>query len=206
MAERLVHLVDDEESFRRSASFLLRTSGFEVRCWSSGDEFLKELRCLKPGCILLDIRMPGTDGMEVLRVLVERGIALPVIMLSAHGDVPLAVRAMKVGAIDFLQKPFERSALIAAIEAGFNRLADGCAADLQRDSAQRLLAALTERELEVLRRLANGAPNKMIAYDLGISSRTVEVHRAHAMAKLNARSFPDALRVAFAAGLHRTPG
>lgn len=205
MAEQFVHLIDDEESFRRSASFLLRKSGFEVRVWSSGDDFLKDLRALRHGCILLDLSMPGADGMEVLATLIGRGIQLPVIMLSGHGDIPMAVRAMKNGAVDFLQKPFERGALLAALHAGFDRLANACAADLQRADAQRLLAALTERELEILRRLANGAPNKMIAYDLGISSRTVEVHRAHAMAKLNARSFPDALRVAFAAGLHRAP-
>lgn len=204
MDERLVHLVDDDASFQRSAAFLLRTSGFTVQVWSSGDAFLRELRTIRPGCILLDVRMPGIDGTELLSLLSARGVGLPVIMVTGHGDVPLAVRAMQMGALDFLLKPFERAALLSALELGFLRLADRSVAELERVEAERLLAALTERELEVLGHLARGRPNKVVAHDLGISTRTVEVHRSHAMAKLAARSFADALRIAFAAGLHQS--
>lgn len=204
MDERVVHLVDDDASFQRSAAFLLRTSGFTVQVWSSGDAFLRELRTIRPGCILLDVRMPGIDGTELLSLLSARGVGLPVIMVTGHGDVPLAVRAMQMGALDFLLKPFERAALLSALELGFLRLADRSVAELERVEAERLLAALTERELEVLGHLARGRPNKVVAHDLGISTRTVEVHRSHAMAKLAARSFADALRIAFAAGLHQS--
>ncbi|MEI9928826.1 MAG: response regulator FixJ [Sphingomonas sp.] len=201
MEKRLIHLVDDEEAIRRSASFMLRTSGFDVKTYASGVAFLKEVRGMEPGCILLDVRMPEMDGLEVQRELRARGVALPVVVLTGHGDVSIAVQAMKDGAIDFIEKPFEKAKLLAAIDAAFARL-DGAVEALasEREAAVRI-AALTAREQDVLRGLVRGHPNKTIAYDLGISPRTVEVHRANLMTKLEVRSLSEALRIAFAAGL-----
>ena len=204
--KRLVHIVDDDEGVRRSASFMLKTSGFAVRAWESAVPFLKELRHLEPGCILLDVRMPEIDGLEVQQRLAEQGVTMPVIVLTGHGDIEIAVRAMKAGAIDFLEKPFETDTLLDAIARGFERI------DASRDVMSRAaeadvrLGALTDREREVLEGLARGLPNKTIAYDLGISPRTVEVHRANIMSKLEARSLSEALRIAFAAGMGEDAG
>lgn len=164
---------------------------------------LKEVRHAEHGCVLLDVRMPEMDGLEVQKILAERGVTMPVIILTGHGDISIAVRAMKGGAVDFLEKPFEKALLISAIEAAFDRIetADGVSA--RASAAEVILGALTAREREVLDGLVQGLPNKTIAYDLGISSRTVEVHRANLMTKLEARSLSDALRIAFAAGMGR---
>lgn len=198
---KLVHIVDDEEAIRRSASFMLKTSGYAVETWASGVAFLKEIRHVSEGCILLDVRMPEMDGLEVQQALLERGVTMPVIVLTGHADVSIAVRAMKAGAVDFLEKPFEKAVLIASIEAAFARMAAAGGAAARAAEAKVVLAILTPREREVLEGLAQGLPNKTIAYDLGISPRTVEVHRANLMAKLDVRSLSDALRLAFAAGL-----
>lgn len=196
---RLVHLVDDEAAIRRSAGFMLKTSGFQVRTYESGLELLKASGELEPGCILLDIRMPGMDGLEVQQALKERGVGLPVIIMTGHGDVSLAVKAMKAGAIDFIEKPFEKAAILAAIEQGIGRLRQTDVGRQQAGDAIVRLKALTPREREVLDGLAQGLPNKSIAYDLGISPRTVEIHRANLMSKLGVRSLSEALRIAFAA-------
>jgi len=198
---RLVHIVDDEDAIRRSASFMLRTTGFDTRTYQSGIEFLKDAKHADPGCVLLDVRMPGMDGLEVQRELNDRGIALPVIVLTGHGDISIAVQAMKAGAVDFLEKPFEKGQLMIALEAGFARLERREEAATTAHEAEVRIAALTAREQEVLQGLARGFPNKTIAYDLGISPRTVEVHRANLMTKLEVRSLSEALRIAFAAGL-----
>ena len=206
MAEkRTIHLVDDEDSIRRSAGFMLRTAGFEVETYASGVDFLKVAQHVAPGCILLDVRMPGMDGLEVQARLRDSGVALPVIVLTGHGDVGIAVRAMKGGAIDFIEKPFEKAELLAAIAAAMawldtadQRLDEGAEAKVR-------IAALTGRERDVLEGLARGLPNKTIAYDLEISPRTVEVHRANLMSKLDVRSLSEALRLAFAAGLPHDP-
>ena len=145
--------------------------------------------------------MPEMDGLEVQQALLDRGVTMPVIVLTGHADVSIAVRAMKAGAVDFLEKPFEKAVLIAAIETAFGRLAVADGASARATEAEVILAVLTPREREVLDGLAQGLPNKTIAYDLGISPRTVEVHRANLMAKLDVRSLSDALRLAFAAGL-----
>lgn len=145
--------------------------------------------------------MPEMDGLEVQRTLHERGVTMPVIILTGHGDVSIAVRAMKAGAVDFIEKPFEKEVLLGAIEAAFERLDASGEANTRAEEAAVVLAALSPREREVLEGLAQGLPNKTIAYDLGISARTVEVHRANVMTKLGARSLSDALRIAFAAGL-----
>ena len=198
---KLVHIVDDEDAIRRSASFMLKTSGYAVETWATGVAFLKEIRYAPEGCVLLDVRMPEMDGLEVQQALLERGVTMPVIVLTGHADVSIAVRAMKTGAVDFLEKPFEKAVLISAIEAAFDRLSKADSAATRAAEANVVLGVLTPREREVLDGLAQGLPNKTIAYDLGISPRTVEVHRANLMAKLEVRSLSDALRLAFAAGL-----
>lgn len=197
---RLVHLVDDEDAIRRSAGFLLRTSGFDVRTHVSGVAFLKEVKAAEPGCVLLDVRMPEMDGLEVQKQLAERGVGWPVIILTGHGDVPIAVQAMKAGAIDFLEKPFDKATLLRALDTGFAIFDQHDAAAASAEEAKVRIAALTPREQDVLRGLADGLPNKTIAYDLGISPRTVEVHRANLMPKLEVHSLSEALRLAFAAG------
>ena len=198
-ALHLVHLVDDDEAIRRSAGFMLKTSGFHVRSYESGIELLKSAPDLEPGCILLDIRMPGMDGLEVQQSLKAKGVALPVIIMTGHGDVTLAVQAMKAGAVDFIEKPFEKAVLLSAIEQEVERLKRSSANRGRADQAAVRLQALTPREREVLDGLAKGLPNKTIAYDLGISPRTVEIHRANLMTKLEVRSLSEALRLAFAA-------
>jgi two-component system, LuxR family, response regulator FixJ len=198
--KRLVHLVDDEEAIRRSAGFMLKTSGYAVESYASGVEFLK-VNDPQPGCILLDVRMPEIDGLEVQQALRDRGVTLPVIVLTGHGDVTVAVRAMKQGAVDFLEKPFEKAMLLAAIEEGFRRIERADRGRERAEEAAVKLETLTSRERDVLEGLARGLPNKTIAYDLGISPRTVEIHRANLMDKLEVRSLSDALRIAFAAGL-----
>ena len=197
----LVHIVDDDDAIRRSAGFMLKTSGFRVQTYDSGSELLKHVRSLNPGCILLDIRMPGMDGLEVQQSLRDAGVLLPVIIMTGHGDVSLAVQAMKAGAVDFIEKPFEKQALLGAIDLG-QALINKRAADSKRgEDARSQLNVLTPRELDVLRGLTHGLPNKTIGYDLGISPRTVEIHRANLMEKLGARSLSEVLRLAFAAGL-----
>ena len=195
----LVHLVDDDGAVRRSVGFMLKTSGYLVRSYESGVELLKSPGELGQGCILLDIRMPGMDGLEVQEALKNKGVNLPIIIMTGHGDVTLAVKAMKAGAIDFIEKPFEKAALLGAIEEGVKRLRDVDAGrDLAKEANVRL-QALTPRERDVIDGLAKGRPNKTIAYDLGISPRTVEIHRSNLMTKLGVRSLSEALRIAFAA-------
>jgi two-component system response regulator FixJ len=196
---RLVHLVDDDEAIRRSVGFMLKTSGFHVRTYESGDDLLKSASNLEAGCILLDIRMPGMDGLELQAALRDKGIGLPVIIMTGHGDVTLAVQAMKAGAVDFIEKPFEKAVLLSAIDHGLERLRRSAASVDRADEAAVRLQALTPREREVLDGLAKGLPNKTIAYDLGISPRTVEIHRANLMSKLGVKSLSEALRIAFAA-------
>jgi len=198
-ANRLVHLVDDDESVRKSVGFMLKTSGLRVQGYASGTELLKQSRTLEAGCILLDIRMPGMDGLEVQQALRDAGVTLPVIIMTGHGDVPLSVKAMKAGAIDFIEKPFEKAALLAALEQGFATLQQSEDKRERAKDALVRLQVLTPREREVLDGLAEGLPNKTIAYDLGISPRTVEIHRANLMTKLGVRSLSEALRLAFAA-------
>lgn len=197
----LVHVVDDEDSVRRSLDFLLRTAGFSVQRWSDGPAFLKGADKNAHACMLLDIRMPGLDGLEVQQHMANDGFNLPVIVLTGHGDIDLAVRAMKAGASDFLTKPCDRDSLLRAVDRAFRSIDDREALRERQDWARTQLGKLTEREREVLDGLACGYPNKTIAYDLGISSRTVEVYRANVMAKLEVNNFAEVLRIAFAADL-----
>lgn len=199
MADPKVYLVDDELAVRRSISFMLKTAGMAVESFDSGEAFLKVAGNLDPGCILLDVRLGGIDGLAVQQILRDRGIVLPVIILTGHGDVGLAVRAMKAGAVDFIEKPFEKATLLGAIAQA--QLHNQGIEQLHRlaAAAQAQLNVLTPRERDVLDGLVNGHSNKVVAYDLGISPRTVEIHRANLMAKLGVHSLSDALRIAFTA-------
>lgn len=198
---KIVHVVDDEESIRRSLDFLLSTAGYKVRRWEHAAAFLKGADKFEPACALVDIRMPGMDGLELQQEMQRDGFNFPVIVLTGHGDIAMAVKAMQAGAVDFLEKPAERQKILDAVEAAFRTLSD-CEERRSREQwAKAQLGHLTDREREVLDGLACGYPNKTIAYDLGISARTVEVYRANAMEKLEVTSFADALRIAFAAGL-----
>lgn len=195
----VVHIVDDEESVRRSLAFLLTMEGFAVRLHESAAAFLKLAPRLRNSCLVTDLRMPELDGVELLRSLRAQGIRIPAIVITGHGDVPMAVSAMKAGAMDFIEKPFEDQVLIdsirrAAEQIGRNQATDG--ADVGRR-----LATLTEREREVLVGIVAGHPNKTVAYDLDISPRTVEVHRANIMSKMEARSLADLVRMAISAGI-----
>ncbi len=206
MSDRLVYLVDDEAPVRRSVGFMLKTSGYEVEQFESGEAFLKQAGQLRPGCVLLDVRLGGLDGLAVQQTLKDRGIMLPVIIITGHGDVGLAVRAMKAGAVDFLEKPFEKSAVIAAIDQALLRNEGRAELDRLADQARAQLNGLTPRERDVLNGLVEGQSNKVIAYDLGISPRTVEIHRANLMSKLGVNSLSDALKIAFTARMAELAG
>lgn len=206
MAEVRVYLVDDEAAVRRSVGFMLKTSGFDVETFESGEEFLKAAGQLEPGCVLLDVRLGGMDGLAVQQALKDRGIVLPVVIITGHGDVALAVRAMKAGAVDFLEKPFEKAALIASIENAQRRNEGREELARLADQARAQLNALTPRERDVLGGLVEGQSNKVIAYDLGISPRTVEIHRANLMSKLGVHSLSDALKIAFTARMAELAG
>ncbi|HET9427005.1 MAG TPA: response regulator [Allosphingosinicella sp.] len=202
--DRLIHLVDDDEAIRRSASFVLRTSGYRVKTYASGVEFLEAASTIEPGCILLDVRMPGLNGLEVQQALRERHILLPVVVMTGNGEVKIAVQAMKAGAVDFIEKPVERATLLNSIQQAFDRIEQSERQFAHAEEAQARLAKLSAREMDVLRGLVRGHPNKTIAYDLAISPRTVEIHRARLMTKLEVTSLSEALRIAFAAGLGDT--
>jgi len=201
MSEYPVYLVDDDDSVRRSVGFMLKTSGLKVESFTSGIELLKDVRKLEPGAILLDIRMPEMDGLEVQAALNERGVTFPVIVMTGHGDVDVAVRAMKGGAVDFIEKPFDKAVMLDALDEAFERIRRSGRQGGRREEAQRRINGLTPRERDVLEGLVIGYPNKTIGYDLGISARTVEIHRANLMKKLEVSNISDLLRIAFAAGL-----
>jgi two-component system response regulator FixJ len=196
-ASGLVHLIDDDEDVRRALSFLLGTAGLAVKVYESASIFLEKCDDFQSGCIVSDVRMPGIDGLELLRQLRNRHARMPVVIMTGHADVPLAVSVMKAGAVDFIEKPFGDDVLLAAI---------GAAVDREQKTGrpgaevQVRLAALTAREKEVLDGLLAGHPNKTIAYDLELSPRTVEVHRANVMMKMGATSLSELVRMALAAG------
>ncbi|MEL6877231.1 MAG: response regulator transcription factor [Pseudomonadota bacterium] len=201
MSEYPIYLVDDDDSVRRSVGFMLKTSGHTVESYVDGVHFIKVSRSLEPGCVLLDIQMPEMDGLEVQQELKDRGIPFPVIVMTGHGDVDVAVKAMKAGAIDFIEKPFAKETMLEAVAEGFDKLGNSNAKSTRREEAKLLLNGLTPRERDVLNGLVAGYPNKTIGYDLGISARTVEIHRANLMRKLEVNNLSDLLRIAFAAGL-----
>lgn len=198
-ADTIVHVVDDEEPVRKSLAFLLSTAGFAVRLHDSARAFLAIAPTIRNGCLVTDLRMPEIDGVELLRRLRELPNRIPSIVITGHGDVPMAVEAMKAGALDFIEKPFADDVLIEAIERAAAEIArTGGGEDVAAIRAR--LALLSDREREVLSGVVAGLANKSIAYDLDISPRTVEVHRANVMSKMEARSLPELVRMALAAG------
>ena len=206
MSEYPIYLVDDDDSVRRSLGFMLKTSGHTVETYVDGKQFIKEANALEPGCVLLDIQMPEMDGLEVQQELKKQGIPFPIVVMTGHGDVDVAVKAMKAGAIDFIEKPFAKEVMLEAVGEGFERIENSNARSSRSEEAQLLLNGLTPRERDVLEGLVAGYPNKTIGYDLGISARTVEIHRANLMRKLQVFNLSDLLRIAFSAGLGERDG
>jgi two-component system response regulator FixJ len=194
----IVHVVDDEADVRDAVALLLRSVGLRSALYASAQQFLAEYRPGAPGCLLLDVRLPGMSGLELQERLASSGFALPIIVMSGHGDIPMAVRAMRCGALDFVEKPFHDQTLLDRVHEAIQR-----SARLQDDAGERALlqrryASLTEREKEVMARVVQGRPNKLIADDLGLSTRTVETHRAHIMEKMQAKSLSHLVRMALA--------
>jgi two-component system response regulator FixJ len=205
MADGLIAIVDDDEALRHSTASLVRRAGFEVKLFESGDDFLACDDLEGISCILLDYQMPGRNGLDVLRELDARGGSPPVLIVTAHGEVPAAVEAMKLGAHDFVQKPYEASDLLEAITRAQTR---GWASDLARatrSEAAALVATLSDRQREVLRGILRGLQNKVIAFELGLSTRTVESYRTALLHKLGVRGTAEAVRLAVAAGLDAAP-
>ena len=198
--KRVVHIVDDEETIRKALSFTLRTAGFAVEAYASGPEFLLSAEDAE----VLDMHMPDMDGLQVQAELTRRGIDMPVVVLTGNGDPTLAVQAMKAGDADFLAKPVEKAALLGAIDRGFSWLESIARRSSEQADALSKAARLTQRERAVLRGISRGYPNSLIADELGVTSRTVELHRASLMIKLNAQSLPALLRIAFAVDLHES--
>src|SRR5262252_74233 len=203
-ADTIVHVIDDDEAVRQSIEFLLGTSGITARTYDSASAFLNALPTIDSGCIITDVRMPGISGIDLLRRLGEMRIKMPVIVITGHGDVPLAVEAMKIGAIDFLEKPFADDLLLASVQSALNRSQENAARDAERAEVQARLATLTNREREVLEGLVVGKPNKVIACDLAISPRTVEIYRANVMTKMEAASLSELVRMALVAGVMKS--
>jgi FixJ family two-component response regulator len=191
---RLVYVVDDDDAFRDSLRWLLESAGYRVAMYPSAERFLAGYRPGSGACLLLDVRMPGLSGIELQAELSRRGSASPIIFLTGHGDVPMAVEAVKKGAFDFIEKPFSDGRLLALIEEASTAGDPAGQERAQRLSAAARLATLTEREREVLDRVAVGRRNKQIADELGISVKTVEVHRARAMEKMAASSTAEVVR------------
>jgi two-component system, LuxR family, response regulator FixJ len=191
----------DRDQTRHRLAVLLAEQPYAVSSFPSAREFLAAAASLPGGCLIVDMRMPGMPGLELQQHLNERALYFPTIVITGHGDVPLAVRAMKEGAVDFIEKPYQIEAIIRAIEVALGRLGGAAPRDPAATEATARLELLTPREREVLEGLLAGLPNKTIAYDLAISPRTVEVHRARVMQKLEARSLSEVVRLALAAGL-----
>jgi two-component system response regulator FixJ len=201
----VVHLVDDDEQVRRALAFLLGTAGLAVRLHESALRFLEKLDDIQPGCIVSDVRMPGMDGLGLQRALKEKGVDMPMIIMTGHADVGLAVAAMKAGAVDFIEKPFDDEVLLGSVRLALSRydMVGQSSGEIARIRAR--ADSLSARERQVMEGLLTGLPNKTIAYDLAISPRTVEVHRANVMAKMAAKSLSELVRMAILAGLSEDP-
>ena len=198
--EQIVYVIDDDDAARQSLEFLLKTVGIKVFGFESAKVFLEKLPHIKSGCIITDVRMPEITGIDLLR-RVRESVDIPVIVITGHGDVSLAVEAMKVGAVDFLEKPFDDDALLSSVHSALNKGASTVRHNAEVSGIHDRLAALSNRERQVLERLVAGKPNKVIAFDLEISPRTVEIYRANVMTKMAANSLSDLVRMAMMAGI-----
>ena len=194
-SEPVVHVIDDDEAARHSLEFLIDCAGFKVRPYNSAIAFLEAVAELEHGCIVTDVRMPEMSGIELIGRLKALGIADPVIVITGHADVPMAIQAMKQGVTDFIEKPFSDDAILNAIRSALARESDRDRTRAERQQTLERIASLTQREAEVLEGLVEGHANKVIAYDLAISARTVEVYRANVMAKMQARSLSELVRM-----------
>lgn len=200
MADATIHVIDDDAALRDSLAFLLGSAGLLVRGFESAQAFLQELASIEAGCVVTDIRMPGIDGLELLRLLQEMGKGLPVIVMTGHGDVPLAVKAMRLGAADFVEKPFEDEVMIDAVRSALASSMPLPAVGVSDEMALRL-ASLSRRERQVLSGLVEGQTNKEIARQFDLSPRTVEVYRAKLMTKMQANNISELVRFAMRAGV-----
>ena len=193
---RMVHVIDDDEALRDSLTFLLRTAQIEAQTHNSAAAFLETLPQPNLSCVITDVRMPGLSGIDLLKRLKELKIDVPVIVITGHADISLAVEAMKIGAIDFLEKPFEDDVLLAIVQSALRQWEGEARRHTERAVIERRLAVLSNRERDVLNGLVAGRANKQIAFDLGISPRTVEIYRANLMDKMEARSLSELVRMA----------
>lgn len=194
----LVHIIDDDDSVRESLCFLLKSYGMIVESYASGIDFLACTDQVASGCVITDVRMPGMDGLQLLKSMRQAGVHLPVIVITGHGDIPLAVRAMKLGAHEFLEKPFHDEALIAAVRSALSQ-SRSVYSEAEALRVRGLISTLSDRERQTLEALVNGASNKAIALQLGISPRTVEVHRANLMNKMGAGGLSELVKMAIVA-------
>jgi len=196
-----VHVIDDDEALRDSLAFLLRAAKIAVETYTSANAFLDALPQIRVSCVITDVRMPGMSGIDLLRRLNELKITVPVIVITGHGDVPLAVEAMKIGALDFLEKPFDDDVLLASVRSALSRQGGETKRHIERSEIEGKLAGLSNRERDVLGGLVAGRANKQIAFDLGISPRTVEIYRANLMSKMQAGSLSELVRMALIVGI-----
>jgi len=201
-AARAVHIIDDDQALRESLAFLLRAAQLEVQSFDSAKAFLDALPDASVGCVITDIRMPDMSGIDLLRRLKELNVGIPVIVITGHGDVPLAVEAMKIGAADFFEKPFNDDQLVASVRAALQQQQGQTKRGAERAEIEHRISTLSAREKDVLTGLIEGRANKQIAFDLGISPRTVEIYRANLMNKMEADSLSDLVRMALIVQMH----
>jgi two-component system, LuxR family, response regulator FixJ len=201
MPSDVVHVIDDDEAVRQSLKFLLESASIGVETHASATEFLRLLPEMEPACVITDVRMPNISGIDLLRKLRELKRGIPVIVITGHGDVALAVEAMKIGAADFLEKPFDDEALLASVRSAINSHGREQQRHNERGEVEGRLATLSKRERNVLDGLVAGLANKQIAFELGISPRTIEIYRANLMTKMQAASLSDLVRMALIAGV-----
>jgi two-component system, LuxR family, response regulator FixJ len=200
-ANPLVHVIDDDEAARDSLQFLLQSHKIGVRTYESAKAFLDKLPAAGGGCIITDVRMPEISGVELLHRLKELHVEMPVIVITGHGDLPLAVEAMKLGAVEFLEKPFDDEVMISAVRSALGRWQQEARVQAEKAEVMQRLASLSDRERQVLQGLLAGSPNKIIAHELDISPRTVEIYRANVMSKMKAASLSELVRMSLLAGV-----